>query len=155
MEPCRGPSGTPLTPYSGRDNIVAERAFPAWSPMDRDFDVVGTATLAQSDTTWTRIAEFLVPQGTEAVLREWGQGLDVCAAYSDVRWRIVANGNVYVLYPAIAQIGTLISGSMIPLNVFATAGQTIAVEAINANATSRVAYARVKGLYRPAQMGRE
>ena len=148
-----GPGGTPLDrpkDYSGNDPVVAVRPFAAWSPLDRDFDEIAEATLAQS-TSFSDIVTFTVPNGCEAWLNAWGQDVAVSTAYQDVRWRIVVNGEVRLSYPALLQVGTILASGLRSCSVFAAGGAKIALQGANANVTSRVVRGCLKGLYRPRE----
>ncbi len=158
MVACIGPRGEPLAPnYSGLDKTVDVREFPAWSPLDRDFDEIAQVTLAGSagGVTFTPIVSYVVPDGVEAVARWWGQDVAVSTAFQDVKWRIRVSGEVRLVYPELVQVCTIIAGGLCPISIFARGGQTIFVEGSTTTATARVVRARLKGLYRPGQAARE
>lgn len=148
---CRGPGGEPIAPAidSNDRRLSYSGAWPGIDPTVVDFDEVGTASLATSTTLFTPIVSWTCAAGNYGVGLWFGQDVDVSAAYQDVRWRLVVAGRVVVLYPAIIQIAGLLQDTMTKCHVFLGPGQKISVEGINANVTTRVVRARVKGLYRP------
>lgn len=152
---CRGPNGEVVLPYSGQDPVTSERAFPAWSPEDKDFDKVGQVALAQSAAqVFTPIASFQAPDGTEAVALWWGADVVVCTAWADVIWRIRVGGEI-VLGPYTGfQVAGMRPDEMPPIHVFFRGGQTVTVEASNPNATTRTLRARIKGMFRPGSSRR-
>lgn len=147
---CTGPNGEPLE-RSGEDPIVEARKFPAWSPLDHDFDVSAEVSVPQNTLgRFAIVVAYPVPSGTEAVALWWGQDADDPAAYQDMRWRIRVNGDVRILYPAIGQQAGFLPGNHCPIQVFAVGPQTIYLEADNASLTDdRSVRGRLKGLFRP------
>lgn len=152
---CVGPDGEPILPYAGEDPVRAVRAFPAWSPQDRDFDVAAEIALAQSAAqVFTTVVSFTAPAGNDAVGLWWGADVNVCTAWADLLWRIRVSGDVRLGPYTGWQMAGMRPDEMPPIHVFFRGGETLYLEASNPNATTRTIRGRLKGMFGPGQMRR-
>lgn len=150
--PCRGPNGEALAPpESSYDENASVRAFPAWSPKDRDFDVVHSLAVGSAMDDWQRLAAFDIPQGCEGTFLWWGHDCTDTTAFLSVQFRVGVTQDYRLVYPAVAQLATLLPGNFCPVYICGRGGQTFFIEAFNPTANGPFTIrTRIKGLYRMA-----
>lgn len=155
---CRDPDGRPLSkPYSGQDPVVESRMFPAWSPKDRDFDVITSPVVSIGPgATWTIVAQYLIPDGTEGVWLWWGCDTYPNEAFQAIRWRLRVGGEVRLLFPSITPLAGMTQDVLRRVHIFGKGGQSFVLEAQHDTAlTEYEVIGCVKGLIRPASYTRD
>lgn len=129
--------------------------IPAYTPMVRDFDEIATLDAVPS-SGFTEVVSFTCPDGQQGYLQSFGQGAASGGAWTSTRWRIVRSGEVRLVYPAIAQVATLLPSDLTPLHVWFSAGEKVAVQVANNDASNTLCVAaRIKGIFFPEMNPRQ
>lgn len=142
--PCQVSSGQRAGGPEGAA-VVVPTTLPATDISLRPFDELGTIT-STSGAGWETIVSYGVERGWRGRLEAWGHDAAVAAAFQNVQWRIIRNGECIKQYPAICQYGSLLSAEMTPFQIDLWSMCNVALQVLNNSGTNYVVYGRLRGV---------